>query len=63
MLNLMCVTECVVKRPFDCGRRRCGKILEFRLVSPEIFVKRLCKIYITRKHVATTIQIIINSPF
>ena len=28
----------VIKRPFDCCRRRSGKILEFRLVSPEISV-------------------------
>jgi len=28
----------VAKRPFDCCRRRSGKILEFRLVSPEISV-------------------------
>ena len=29
---------CVVKRPFDCCRRRSGKILEYWLVSPEISV-------------------------
>ena len=33
---------CVVKRPFDCCRRRSGKIVEFRLVSPEISVLSDC---------------------
>ena len=29
---------CVVKRPFYCCRRRSGKVLEFRLVNPEMSV-------------------------